>query len=130
MIYSIIDIFFVIFHTSLIIFNVLGWTWKKTRLANLITLGLTGGSWFILGIFYGLGYCPLTEWHFNVLEKLGKQNLPLSYTEYLAERLTGANFDGEVVNMITLVGLFFSMIFSLHFHYLHNRDYRKKKKAG
>lgn len=127
MIYSIIDIFFVIFHTSLIIFNVLGWTWKKTRLANLITLGLTGGSWFILGIFYGLGYCPLTEWHFNVLEKLGKQNLPLSYTEYLAERLTGANFDGEVVNMITLVGFFVALIFSVYFNY---RDYRKKKKAG
>lgn len=127
MIYSIIDIFFVIFHTSLIIFNVLGWTWKKTRLANLITLGLTGGFWFILGIFYGLGYCPLTEWHFNVLEKLGKQNLPLSYTEYLAERLTGANFDGEVVNMITLVGFFVALIFSVYYNY---RDYRKKKKAG
>lgn len=127
MLYKFIDIFFVIFHTSLIIFNVLGWTWKKTRPANLITLGLTGGSWFILGIFYGLGYCPLTEWHFNVLEKLGKHNLPSSYIEYLAERLTGANFDGEVVDMITLIGFFIALILSVYFNY---RDYRKKKKKG
>lgn len=103
MIYQFLDVFFVVFHTSLIIFNVFGWIWKKTRKANLITLSLTGASWFILGIFYGIGYCPLTDWHFNVLEKLGKTGLPSSYTEYLAERLTGMEFRGAVVDMITLV---------------------------
>ncbi len=101
--YQFLDVFFVVFHTSLIIFNVFGWIWKKTRKANLITLSLTGASWFILGIFYGIGYCPLTDWHFNVLEKLGKTGLPSSYTEYLVERLTGADFRGELVDAITLV---------------------------
>ncbi len=124
MIYTVIDVFFVVFHTTLILFNVLGWVWKKTRLANLITLGLTGGSWFILGIFYGLGYCPLTEWHFDVLQKLGKTNLPSSYIEYLAERLTGTNFDGDTVNIITLVGFFIALILSAYLNYL---DYKKKK---
>ncbi len=103
MIYSILDVFFVILHSSIIIFNVFGWIWKKTRKANLITLSLTGASWFILGIFYGIGYCPLTDWHFNVLEKLGKTGLPSSYTEYLVERLTGADFRGDLVDAITLV---------------------------
>ena len=124
MLYSIIDIFFVIFHTALIIFNVFGWIWEKTRLANLITLSLTGGSWFILGIFYGWGYCPLTDWHFNVLEKLGRKNLPLSYIEYLAERLSGAGFDGDTVNMITLIGFFIALIIS---GILNFRDYRRKQ---
>ena len=103
MIYSILDVFFVILHTSIIIFNVFGWIWRKTRKANLILLLLTGGSWFILGIFYGIGYCPFTDWHFNVLEKLGKTGLPTSYTEYLAERLTGIDFRGELVDTVTLV---------------------------
>jgi len=59
MIYRFLDIFFVIFHTSLITFNLFGWIWKKTRLANLITLGLTGASWLFLGLIVGvLGYCP------------------------------------------------------------------------
>ncbi|TFH36129.1 MAG: DUF2784 domain-containing protein, partial [Bacteroidia bacterium] len=37
-IYRIIDILFVIFHTSLIIFNLFGWIWRRTRLWNLGTL--------------------------------------------------------------------------------------------
>jgi hypothetical protein len=101
--FKVIDIFFVIFHSSLIIFNLAGWIWKRTRLANLITLLLTGASWIFLGLIYGtLGYCPLTDWHFAVLEKLGKTDLPVSYVKYLADRLTGIDFDQGLIDNITL----------------------------
>lgn len=103
------DIFFVVFHTTLTLFNLLGWVWKKTRKINLITLGLTGASWFILGLFYGIGYCPLTEWHFNILNKLGEHNLPASYIEYLAERLTGLNMSSNLVDTATGVGFFVAL---------------------
>lgn len=103
------DIFFVVFHTTLTLFNLLGWIWKKTRRLNLITLSLTGASWFILGIFYGIGYCPLTEWHFQILNKLGENNLPYSYIEYLAERLTGLNVDSTLVDTATGVGFFLAL---------------------
>ena len=127
MFYQLIDIFFVIFHTSLIVFNVLGWAWKKTRKANLITLLLTGGSWFILGIFYGIGYCPLTDWHFQVLEELGRTNLPSSYTEYLSERLTGLDFKGQLVDTLTMVVFILSLIISIG---LNTRDFLRKRKSG
>src|SRR5665811_299369 len=79
--YRILDIFFLIFHTFLIFFNLFGWIWKRTRKLNLITLSLTGASWLFLGLSVGtLGYCPLTDWHFKILEKLGKTDLPYSYT--------------------------------------------------
>ena len=98
-----IDIFFVVFHSSLIIFNLAGWIWRRTRLANLITLLLTGSSWLFLGLIYGtIGYCPLTDWHFSVLEKLGNTDLPVSYVKYLADRLTGMDFDQGLVDAITL----------------------------
>ncbi|MCD4791284.1 MAG: DUF2784 domain-containing protein, partial [Bacteroidales bacterium] len=77
--YKFLDTFFVVFHTALIIFNLFGWIWKPTRRLNLITLLLTGASWFILGIFYGIGYCPLTDWHWQVLHKLGIYDVPNSY---------------------------------------------------
>lgn len=100
---KVIDIFFVIFHSSLIIFNLAGWVCKRTRLANLITLLLTGASWLFLGLIYGtLGYCPLTDWHFSVLEKLGKTDLPVSYVKYLADRLTGMDFNQTLTDNITL----------------------------
>ncbi len=68
-----LDIFFTVFHSLLVLFILFGWIWKKTRRLNLICILLTGASWLFLGIFYGLGYCPLTDWHFNILRRLGIQ---------------------------------------------------------
>ena len=103
MIYRILDIFFVVLHTSIILFNLTGWVWKKTRKYNLILLIITGSSWLILGLIVGtLGYCPLTDWHFNVLEKLGVTDLPSSYVKYLADRLTGLDFSSSLIDKVTL----------------------------
>jgi hypothetical protein len=123
----ILDIFFVIFHTSLIIFNTFGWIWKKTRLWNLITLGITGASWLFLGLIVGiLGYCPLTDWHFNILRKLGETDLPTSYIKYLADRLTGLNFDAALVDKMTLYIFLAALIISI---ILNARDYFRKRKS-
>ena len=118
MLLHILDIFFVIFHTSLILFNLFGWIWKKTRKLNLIILSLTGASWLFLGQLVGtLGYCPLTEWHFKILEKLGQTDLPGSYIKYLADRLTGVDINASLVDKITiycfLVALAISIFFNL-----------------
>ncbi len=111
--YVFLDYFFVVFHSFIIVFNLFGWIWKKTRLANLITLVLTGASWFILGIFYGIGYCPLTDWHWQVLRKLGRSNIPNSYIEYLAERISGFDFDPDFVDTVTLTGFIVALIISI-----------------
>ena len=115
--YHLLDIFFLIFHSALVLFNLFGWIWKKTRLANLITLGLTGASWTFLGIFYGAGYCPLTDWHFNVLEHLGKTNLPNSYTRYLFQRLFHVDFSASLVDTATLVAFLVALVLSLYFNF-------------
>ena len=114
MIYNILDIFFVVFHSFLIIFNLFGWIWRKTRVWNLITLLLTGASWLILGWIVGaFGYCPLTDWHFAVLGKLGKTDLPNSYIKYLADRITGLDFSTVMVDKITLFAFLAALIISL-----------------
>jgi hypothetical protein len=103
MIYHILDWFFVIFHTSLIILNIFGWIWKRTRILNLILLLLTGFSWLFLGLIVGtLGYCPLTDWHFAVLEKIGETGLPSSYIEYLLERIMDFDLKASMVDKATL----------------------------
>jgi hypothetical protein len=126
MIYHILDIFFVIFHSTLIIFNLFGWIWKKTRIANLIILTLTGASWLFLGLIVGvLGYCPLTDWHFNVLYKLGKTDLPSSYVKYLADRITGLSFDASMVDKVTLYAFIAAILLSVS---LNIKDYIVKKR--
>ena len=103
---KVLDFFFILFHTGLVFFNLFGWIFRKTRVWNLITLLLTGSSWFILGIFYGIGYCPFTDWHFRVLERMGETNLPVSYMEYIVERFLPVDVNPQMADIFT-VGLFF-----------------------
>lgn len=125
MIYRLLDIFFVLFHTSLIFFNLFGWIWRKTRIFNLIMLVLTGTSWLILGLIVGtLGYCPLTDWHFTVLNKLGETGLPSSYVRYLADRLTGLDLNPSLVDNVTLFAFLAALIISL---ILNLRDFSRKR---
>ncbi len=119
------DWFFVVFHTGLTLFNVFGWMWKKTRFANFITLSITAASWFGLGIFYGIGFCPLTEWHWNVLEKLGERNLPGSYINYLVHRISAIAIDEKTTDTVTVLFFAFSLILSVYFNF-----FRKKTGRG
>ena len=114
-----LDIFFTAFHTCLVIFNMFGWIWKKTRRLNLISLLLTAASWLILGIFYGLGYCPLTDWHFNILRKLGYTDLPDSYLSFLFTRLTRIQLDQSLVDAVTMWGLIIALTISLYLNFRH-----------
>jgi hypothetical protein len=128
MIYRFLDLFFVIFHTSLILFNLFGWIWKRTRILNLIALTLTGASWLFLGLMVGtMGYCPLTDWHFSVLRKLGETSLPDSYIKYLADRLTGMDFSPSIVDHATLYAFLTALDLSL---FLNTRDYIAKKRSA
>ena len=114
-----LDIFFTVFHTCLVIFNLFGWIWRKTRLLNFICLLLTAASWLILGLFYGFGYCPLTDWHFNILRKLGYLDLPDSYLSFLFTRLTGLPIDQGLVDAVTMWGLIIALVISLYLNMRH-----------
>lgn len=122
------DLFFVVFHSALTFFNALGWIWRKTRRLNLITLLLTGASWFILGLFYGIGYCPLTEWHFQILRRLGHHDLPYSYIEYLLERLTPFNTASRLVDITTAVVFFLALGLSIILNIRQNRQALKESR--
>lgn len=125
MIYRFLDIFFVVFHSLLIVFNLFGWTWKPLRKANLITLLLTGFSWVGLGIFYGMGYCPLTDWHWEVLYSLGTPPQTSSYVAYLFERLLGISVTNTFADSLTLVAFLVALLLSLGFNL---RDWLKGRK--
>ena len=114
-----LDIFFTIFHTGLVFFNLFGWIWKRTRRLNLICLLLTAGSWLFLGFFYGFGYCPLTDWHFEILRNLGYSDLPTSYLSFLFTRLTGLPIDQSLVDGMTLGGLIIALLISLYLNVRH-----------
>lgn len=96
------DIFFLVFHLAFIVFVLTGWIWKTTRKWHLAAILLTLASWFVLGIWYGWGYCPLTDWHWNILHKLGHYGLPSSYVAYLVQRVLGISPPASLVDYVTL----------------------------
>ena len=117
--------FFFVFHSTVIVFNLLGWIWRKTRLANLIVILLTFLSWFVLGIWYGFGYCPSTEWHWLVRRKLGYTDLPSTYTKFLIDSLTGWDVNPELVKILTVLLLALALFASI---WTNIRSRRKAKK--
>jgi hypothetical protein len=104
-----LDLFFLFIHSAVVVVNVFGWVWKKTRKIALGLQLLTGFMWTVVSLLLtgGLGYCPLTDWHWQVLQKLGHQDLPSSYIKYLMDRITGMDWDLGLVQGITLGGLVF-----------------------
>ncbi|HXL58496.1 MAG TPA: DUF2784 domain-containing protein [Chitinophagaceae bacterium] len=121
--YKFLNYFFFCFHTSLVLFNTFGWMFRKTRKWNLVTLLLTAFSWFVLGIWYGWGYCFCTDWHWNVRRHLGYHDESNSYIHFLASKLTGINFQPQLTDTITVLVFFTSLALSL---WLNIKDWKRK----
>ena len=113
-----LDTLLPIFHLAIVLFNLFGWIPKGTRKANFITILLTAASWFVLGIWCGTGYCPITEWQWNVKEKLGERNLPSNFIEYIAEKWTGHDFDSDFVNTVIAVCFALAAAASVYVNFL------------
>jgi Protein of Unknown function (DUF2784) len=122
---SFLNIFFTIAHLALTLFNLTGWIWKRTRKAHLITLIVTAFCWLVLGFWYGSGYCPLTDWHWQVKEKLGEKNLPNSFIKYFADKITGKDINPSLVDNVTLGCLIFAVVASVYVNF-----FLKKKKSA
>lgn len=123
-VYQLLNIFFFIFHTVLIFFNTLGWMFPATRRWNLITLGATAFSWFVMGIWYGWGYCFCTDWHWAVRRKLGFHDESHSYIHFLVLQLTGKNVSVRLTETVTLIVFLISIVVSV---WLNIRDYQRRK---
>lgn len=112
-----LDIIFTILHLAIIVFNLFGWIPKATRRANFISILLTAGSWFILGLFFGLGYCPLTDWQWQVKARLGETGLPGNFVEYFAKKITGIDFPSQLIDYTIAITFFIAATLSFYVNF-------------
>ena len=96
------DIGFYVFHTLLIGFNMFGWIWPQIRVWHAIAMGLTAFSWFVMGAFYGWGYCLCTDWHFQVREQLGYIDTETTYVQLLASNAFSITLSREASDVIAI----------------------------
>ena len=97
-----LNVGFFVFHTSWIGFNCLGWIWRRTRPWQLATVSLTALSWFGLGLWFGWGYCPCTDWHWQVRARLGFIDPP-SYIQLLIREVTGIELGPDGADALAIV---------------------------
>jgi hypothetical protein len=114
----VLDIFFTVLHLAIVGSNLFGWIPKQTRKANFILIVLTAASWFLLGIWYGMGYCPVTEWQWQVKEKLGERNIPGNFIEYIAEKALNQDFNSGFVSTVTAVCFGLAVMASVYVNFI------------
>jgi len=125
-VFAALNIFFFVFHTALIVFNVFGWMLKVTRKWNLVTLLLTLFSWLAMGMIYGIGYCLCTDWHWQVRARMGIEEDADSYIVLLVRNISGWDPPVALVNAVAMWVFIFALTMSLS---LNIRDYLLSKKS-
>jgi Protein of Unknown function (DUF2784) len=83
---------------------------------------ITAFSWFVLGIWFGWGYCFCTHWHWAVRERLGFSDDSYSYIHFLLLQLTGMDFSPSLVDSATAIVFFVSIALST---ILNIRDFKR-----
>lgn len=99
--YIVLDWTFFVLHGAFILFNMVGWAWQRTRVLHLITLALTTFSWFVMGMFWGWGYCVLTDWHTHIRRQLAYAEPEATFAQQFAGRLCGLPLDRTFADCIT-----------------------------
>jgi hypothetical protein len=117
---------FFVFHSAIILFNVFGWIFPRTRRANLALLLLTLASWLLMGAVYGVGYCVCTDWHFRVREALGEHDGGDNYVGFLVWKLTSWQPPPALVKEVCAVVFVVCLTMSVA---LNARDWRWVKSA-
>ncbi len=121
-----LDVLCHIIHLFVILFNLLGWVHPRTRGAHRVLVAATAFFWLVIGPVYGgLGYCPLTGWHWDVKISRGEGPLPASYIDYLLQ-MAGVQAAPAMIDM-AVGGVFF--VVCCVTLYMWRRDRRVKSGA-
>ena len=115
---NLLDIFLTFVHLFIIGFNLTGWIWTATRKTHFIFVLFTAASWFLLGIWFGMGYCPITHWQWKVKEQLGEHDLPASFIKYHADKISGKNISSSFIDMITAISFAIAALLSMYVNFI------------
>jgi hypothetical protein len=122
-----LDAFFTLLHVIIIAINLFGWIPPATRRFHFIFIIVTAFCWFILGIWFGMGYCPITDWQWRVKEQLGERNLPASFITYYINKISHSNFSDSFINLFTLIFFIAAALLSVYFNFIKRRRAKKIK---
>ena len=104
-------------HIAIILFNLFGWVVPRWRKAHLWVVGFTLFSWIILGIWFGFGYCILTDFEWEIKRQLGETGLPNSFIAYLTNTVFGLDIGNDTIDIITVGAFVPAIIISIYLNF-------------
>ena len=118
---KLLDIFFLLTHLIVIFFNLLGWIWPRTRRVPLWVISITAFSWLAFGLRYGIGYCFLTDWHWNIKRQLGESSLPNSFVKYFLDHFTPLSVSSQLVDQLTAIVFILIVLLTIYVNFIQVR---------
>ncbi len=115
-----IDLFFNLLHIIVILINSLGWVFNITLRPSLYLIIVTLFCWTFLGIFQGIGFCPLTYMHSQYLYTNYEFRLPFSYLDYLLINNFNLPLTSKMISITSVLVIFISLIINLKKNNLNN----------
>lgn len=112
----ILNIAFFVGHSLLIVFNLVGWIWPRTRRLHLATLSATLFSWLVMGAWKGWGYCLCADWHFQIRRRSGIHAGETSYTQLLFNQIPGVTVTRTFADVVTVTALVLILIATVTVH--------------
>jgi hypothetical protein len=119
---NVLDFIYTLVHLLIIGFNLFAWIFPATRRLHLYGVAVTLACWLILGIWYGIGYCPVTDWQWQVKAQLGEQNLPNSFVKYYADKISGQSVDANLIDVLTAGSFLLSIIISVYLNFFSKKS--------
>lgn len=118
-----LNILFHILHLGLLAFVIIGLFFSRLIRFHFPVLVVIWFSWTVLGLYIGtIGYCPLTDWHWQVKRAMGEFGMPPSYIDYIIQQSTGTDVDNTTITLFTMAGMLIITIISglRYFHWRNN----------
>ena len=81
---------------------------------------ITLSCWTLLGIFQGIGFCPLTYIHSHYLYTNYEFHLPFSYLDYLLIDNFNLPLTSKAISIISIFVIFISLLINLKKNNLNN----------
>jgi Protein of Unknown function (DUF2784) len=94
---------FHVVHLSVIGFVLIGWIFPALLMPHLVLMMLTLGSWFVLGRWFGSGYCPISDWHWKIKEALGEGRPTGTYIHLVLQKLLGRELNSDFVDKAVVI---------------------------
>lgn len=112
-----------VFHIIIIFMNLFGWMHRLTRKLAFVTILITWASWIIGGIFYGWGYCFLTELHYELLNDHGITGMPSSFIEYFFHEIGISGISSMLIQSLTFLIFLISTIMAALIYFKDKKKY-------